>query len=213
MTLVLQVLSVNAGRIRTIGERNGAPLLSAFVKELVPAGPIRVFSHGLDGDEHADSDAHGGPDRAVYAYPADHWPWWGARHRMVCAPAAFGENLTVAGADETAVAIGDRFSWGDVVLEVSQPRTPCHKFDRVSGLDNASLHMTRSGRCGWHFRVLEPGLAPIQATLVRSYASGGPSVRDIFAAGSDKRIAPEIRKKFAAAPGLPLDWRRKLGGG
>jgi MOSC domain-containing protein YiiM len=114
---------VNVGQPRVIGERDGAPLLSAIGKQPVGATSITVRRLGLDGDAQANLRVHGGPDKAVYAYPADHWTWWEEK-RIGCWPARFGENLTVEGAEETQVQVGDRFSWGDVVLEVSQPRSP-----------------------------------------------------------------------------------------
>ena len=213
MTLELKIVSVNVGRARTIGERDGAPLVSAFVKKPVHAETVAVGSTGLVGDEQVDLAAHGGPERAVYAYPTDNWSWWQHEHRFACAPGCFAENLTISGADESSVAIGDRFRWGDVVLEVSQPRTPCHKFQRVSGRSDASALMTRSGRCGWHFRVIEPGVAPAGGMLRRAGESGGPSVREVFLAGADRRTARSLRERLADAPGLSPNWRSKLLGG
>jgi MOSC domain-containing protein YiiM len=211
-TLALTLLSVNVGRPRIIGERDGAPIISAFVKTPVTAPVIRVGHMALDGDEQADRDNHGGPDCAVYAYPADHWEWWEKEHRFPCAPGTFGENLTLGGADEATIAIGDRFRWGEAVLEVSQPRTPCYKFQHVSGRADGPALMTLSGRCGWHFRVVAPGEAPVKGgQLVRVQTSGGPRVRDVFLAASDRRTEPEARLWLAAAaPALSLEWRRKL---
>jgi MOSC domain-containing protein YiiM len=212
--LAIRVVSVNVGWPRAIGERGGAPLLSAFVKTPVAGPAIGIGRLGLEGDLQADRVNHGGPDCAVYAYPSDHWHWWQSEHRLSCAPGSFGENLTISGADEAAVAIGDRFRWGEAVLEVSQPRTPCHKFARVSGRAEAPALMTRSGRCGWHFRVLRPGAAPVDGPLVQVLASGGPSVRTVFLAANGRRSGRQERLRLAdAAPALSAQWRRKLGRG
>lgn len=209
--LELRLISVNVALPRPAGERNGEPFDSAFQKRPVAMATIKVGKTNLAGDAQANLEKHGGPERAVYAYPTDNWPWWESEHRLACAPGTFGENLTVAGAGEDVIAIGDRFSWGDTVLEVSQPRVPCHKFQRFSGREDASALMTLSGRCGWLFRVLNPGWAPVRdARLVRIRESGDPSVREVFLAGSDLRTDLACRRALAEAPGLSPEWRKKL---
>lgn len=206
----LRVLSVNVAQPRLVGERNGMPLMSAFQKRPVPGPTIAVRVLGLEGDGQADQERHGGPDRAVYAYPADNWAWWEKEEGLACSPGLFGENLTLAGADEDKVRIGDRFSWGEILLEVTQPRTPCHKFQRFSGREDASAIMTFSGRCGWHFRVLAEGVAPVEGGLLtRIGESWGPSVREVFLAVSGK-TSPERRLELAATRGLADEWQEKL---
>jgi len=208
--LHLRVLSVNVGQARVVGEHHGLPLISAFQKRPVAGPTIRVGTLGVEGDTQADLEVHGGPERAVYAYPADNWPWWEKEKNFACAPGAFGENLTLQGADEDIVRIGDRFSWGEIILEVAQPRTPCHKFQRVSGREDAGAIMTVSGRCGWYFRVLQAGTAAIgDRGLVRIGESRGPSVREIFHAIFN-RATPARRRELADAPGLTEEWRQKL---
>ncbi len=113
----LRILSVNVGQPRIIGTRVGAPLISAIGKSPVAGPEIHVYMLGLAGDAQANPRVHGGADKAVYAYPSDHWPWWEKEHRLHSRPASFGENLTLAGADETQVRIGGRFAWGDLDLK------------------------------------------------------------------------------------------------
>ncbi len=211
--LELNLLSVNVALPKPAGERNGEPFMSAFHKRPVATATIAVGALGLAGDGQANLEVHGGPDRAVYAYPADNWQWWENEHRFACAPGAFAENLTVEGAEEDAIHIGDRFGWGEVLLEVSQPRTPCHKFQRFSGREDASALMTLSGRTGWHFRVLTPGMAPVKAArLIRVVDSGGPSVREVFLTGISPKSDPRQRQELAATKGLSAVWRKKLAG-
>lgn len=203
----LRLLSVNCGAIGAIGTRRGAPLLSAIAKRAVAGDTIDVGRLGLAGDVQANRKVHGGPDKAVYAYPADHWPWWQDEHGVACAPGRFGENLTLAGADETAVHIGDRFVWGEVELEISQPRSPCFKFQTFTGRKDAGALMTASGRCGWYFRVLREGTAPCAGPLVRVHEADGPSVREAFLTAFDKRADPARRHAVAASPSLAEAWR------
>ncbi len=207
----LRLLSVNVGQPRIIGEMQGAPVLSAIIKSPVADSTILVSATQIEGDAQADLRVHGGTDKAVYCYPSDNWPWWEREKGFPCKPAAFGENLTIEGADETVVAIGDRFRWGDVLLEVSEPRAPCYKFVMLSKRADAAALMTASGRCGWYFRVLQPGRAPAQnASLAVEEKSGGPSVREAFFAALDPRAPAESRARVAAAAGLAQSWRRAI---
>jgi MOSC domain-containing protein YiiM len=207
----LRLLSVNVGQIRVIGTRNGEPLRSAFQKEPVASSSIGVKTLGLDGDVQANLRVHGGPDKAVYAYPADHWTWWEKEQRFPCRPAAFGENLSTEGADESEVRLGDRFAWGDAILEVSQPRSPCHKFATVSGRADAGPLMTDSGRCGFYFRVIREGTAPTRGgVLTRIATSGNPTVRDAFRALFARPIDEDLRARVLGVPTLAGAWRERF---
>ena len=200
---------MNVAEPRVAGEHLGAPLRSAFQKRPLIATTIAVGSLGLAGDGQADLENHGGPERAVYAYSADNWPWWEKEKSFACAPGTFGENLTLQGADDDRVRIGDRFAWGEAELEVSQPRTPCFKFQRFSGRPDASALMTVSGRCGWYFRVLRQGIASTGGHMVRVAEGTGGSVREVFLARSHS-IPPARRLPLANSPGLTEEWRKKL---
>ena len=209
--LSLDLLSVNVSRPRIIGERNGEEILSAIDKKPVSSDSIEVGCINLSGDAQANLEKHGGPDKAVYAYAADNWSWWEKKHRFACRAGAFGENLTVANADECAVRIGDVFSWGDVELEVSQPRVPCHKLQFYSGRDDIGMLMTTSGRCGWYFRVRRTGVAPIgNVRLMRTLTGRGPTVREAFAAAFDSHIDSAQRRAIAEVATLSEAWRKRL---
>ncbi len=134
-------------------------------------GRVWVSPGGLEGDRQADTKNHGGPDRAVLAYAAAHYPVWqaeldGQGGHAPLAWGAFGENFTVEAMDEASVAIGDQYACGTLRLEVSYPREPCTKLARflqVHGLD----HKIRSTlRSGWFFRVLNAGWAEMDQELV-----------------------------------------------
>jgi MOSC domain-containing protein YiiM len=155
---VSRVESVQVGRITSLGVGEKS-VPSAFVKTTVH-GPVRVEPLGLDGDEQADLTVHGGPDKAVYCYPAEHYPRWlddVPRHAKTLHAGAFGENITTRGLDEESVCIGDVHRIGTAEMQVTQPRQPCFKlglrFDDV-GLGRI---MIQTGRTGWYVRVLKPG--------------------------------------------------------
>jgi MOSC domain-containing protein YiiM len=128
--------------------------------------PLVLTSTGFIGDGQADLLVHGGPDKAVCAYPADHYPAWSretARHPI--AFGAFGENLSIAGLDEQGVCIGDVWAIDDVVVEVSQPRQPCWKLARRWRIATFTDQVVKSGRTGWYFRVREAGVVAPGASL------------------------------------------------
>jgi MOSC domain-containing protein YiiM len=204
----LQLLSVNVSLPKPLGERAGESVLSGIAKEPVSVDRVRVRTLNIDGDGQADLRVHGGVDKAVYAYPADHWEWWNEGHAYACKPATFGENLTLSGAVESDVAIGDRFRWGDALLEISQPRAPCYKFAMHVRHENGPLMMTLSARSGWYLRVIEEGDAPVAGgVLERVTKSGGPTVREAFVAALHPTSARELRQRVHDTGALAEAWR------
>jgi len=211
LTLTLELLSVNVGRPAPLGVWEGEQIFSGIRKSPTQAATIATTSVNLDGDEQADLRVHGGPDKAIYAYPADNWPWWQEVAQFAAGPASLGENLTTRGGDETAVRIGDRFAWGGISLEVSQPRSPCFKLAMLTGRDDLGARMTVSARTGWYFRVLETGSAPTRAPLVRLLTNEqAPSVHDAFVALMHPRVASDVIERTLAAPALSDVWRRGI---
>lgn len=150
------VHSVQAGRVAPLGPA-GVP--SGFVKGAVQ-GPVRVEALGLVGDEQADLSVHGGPEKAVYAYAATHYPAWIAdfpQHAARFVPGSLGENLTIAGLTEADLCIGDIHVIGSVRLQVCQPRQPCFKLALRFEDKLLPKAMVRNGRSGWYYRVLTEG--------------------------------------------------------
>lgn len=206
---VLDLISVNAGLPKVIGVERGVDLLSAIDKRPVTSDVVMVRAAGLEGDGQADLENHGGLEMAVYAYPADNWAWWESEHGLICRPGLFGENLTVSGTDEDGVRIGDRFSWGDAILEVSQPRAPCLKLAIHTGRPDAPQLMTLAARCGWYLRVLREGLAPARGAMERVYQSSSPTVRECFAAMFTASLDPNLLRRIHDAPSLSPEWQRR----
>ncbi len=156
------LLSIQVGTPRSFGTPGAAepmdrPWTTGFYKESV-AGPVPVGVTSLEGDGQADLVNHGGPDKAVLAYSADHYPAWRSELGKPDLPfGAFGENFTVTRQTEADVCIGDRWVLGEVRLEVSQPRLPCWKLARRWRIEDLALRVDRTGRSGWYLRVLTEG--------------------------------------------------------
>jgi MOSC domain-containing protein YiiM len=163
MALSGRLLSLNVARATPVTIRD-REVMTAIGKRAV-AGPRAVGTLGIEGDEQADLTVHGGPSKAVYAYPSEHYPFWQTvRAQAGVAPwdeplvsGALGENLTVAGVVESEVFIGDVLRFPACELAVSGPRFPCFKFNAAMGFAHAGKLMVQSVWCGWYLAVREPG--------------------------------------------------------
>jgi len=132
------------------------------------AGPVAVGPLGLAGDEQGDKLHHGGVEMAVHHYPREHYAAWAAEigpHELLAAPGGFGENLSTDGLTEDQVWIGDTFRLGSALVEVSQGRQPCWKIDHKFQRKGITARVIETVRCGWYYRVLEPGAVAEGDTL------------------------------------------------
>ncbi len=187
-TPTVRLTSVNVARALPL-MAGGRKVLSGIGKRAVP-GPVKVHRMGLDGDEQADLSVHGGLDKAVYAYPGEHYAYWESQRQAhgvslfgePLPPGFAGENLTLQDLLEHQVWVGDELHFGAVVLRVTEPRQPCFKFAAVMGYEGASRDMLPSARCGFYLSVLQPGVvcAGDSGTLVPGRRA--LAVPDAFAA-------------------------------
>lgn len=165
------VLSIQVGMPRSHGREEAddpldRPWRSGIVKEPV-AGPVPIGRGGLRGDGQADRTHHGGPDKAVCAYSADHYDFWRRELGRSSLPfGAFGENLTIAGLTEEDVCLGDRWMLGAVAVQVSQPRQPCWKLAMRFRVEDLAARVVANGKSGWYFRVLNEGAVRAGLALV-----------------------------------------------
>ena len=169
------IVSVNVAEPAPLVTRHG-PTTSAIGKRPV-AGRVMVRRLNLDGDRQADLSVHGGPDKAVYCYAAEHYGPWAAELERAALPwGTFGENLTTRGLLETEVRLGDVLRAGSALLEVSQPRSPCFKLAAVIGVRGFERAFLHSGRTGWYARVLEEGDVGPGDAIERVTRGDGPTV-------------------------------------
>ena len=152
----LTVISCNIARPATF-EHNGRQVHTGIFKEPVD-GPVFLDTLGVRGDLIADLRVHGGPKKAVYAYPSEHYPFWAAKLGRPSLPwGTLGENLTTVGIDENSVHIGDRFRIGKALVEATKPRLPCFKLAFKLGTNDALRWMREEGVFGIYFAVIEVG--------------------------------------------------------
>lgn len=206
------LVSVQVGtpRILGTGESADRPWTTGFIKTAV-AGPVWLGRTNLTGDGQADLVNHGGPDKAVCVYPAVHYPYWRAELGLALECGAFGENFTVAGLAEADVCIGDVWSVGGALVQVSQPRQPCWKLARRWAVKDFALRVQQTGRTGWYFRVLREGLveAGDPLTLVERPEPGWSVARAnevMHHRKTDFALAAEL----ATVPTLSASWRATL---
>lgn len=205
------LISVNVGQPGVIGSYRGRPVTSAIGKKPVAAASLLLDHLNLEGDRQADLTVHGGPDKAVYAYPSEHIREWAAELEQDLGPAAFGENLTTAGLIETDVCIGDVWAWGEALLQVSQPRRPCYKLATFRARGDLPKKLVAKSRTGWYFRVLRPGQVPVAGPIeVAQRDPAGITVRAIHEARILGRGTPDQWQAMAALPALAIGWREEI---
>ena len=206
------VAGVFVGRPRPLGQRRGRTVRSAIAKTRVDAPEVELGTTNLAGDRQADLRVHGGPDKAVYVYPLDHYPAW--RDEGVAVDAGdMGENLALAGLTERDVLLGDVLRWGDALVQVSQPRSPCYKLALHTGRRDIAPRMIATARCGWYLRVLTPGSVPTSGTVeLVEREPGSPSVHDAFTVmfAADGERDPVLAERVLASPALAEGWRTPL---
>ena len=189
-----QLLSVQTGMARRtrIGERN---ILTAYGKQPV-AQAVPVLPLGLMGDEQADLSIHGGLEKAVYAYPSEHYAFWQAARREAglgdiddsLPPGSLGENLTLAGLLETGVWAGDVLKFPHCELRVTLPREPCYKFNAAMGFARASKLMAQTGFCGFYLAVKTPGTLRAGDAFDVIAGRRGVGIPALFAAKRSKHL-------------------------
>lgn len=136
-------------------------VLSAMGKTPV-SGPVRITWLGLEGDAVADPTVHGGHDKAIHLFPQEHYHWWRmplGKHPLLEQPGAFGENFATRGAIEGMLCLGDRFTIGSAIVEISQGRQPCFKLNHRFGNDEVLARAVQTGRIGLYLRVIREGEA------------------------------------------------------
>lgn len=203
----MRVISVNVGLPREIVWK-GRKVVTGIFKEAV-AGRVVVRRLNLDGDRQADLTVHGGLDKAIYAYPAEYYPYWREQFPQMELPwGMFGENLTIEGLLDETVHIGDYFQVGSAHLVVTQPRLPCYKLGIKFGRDDILKRFLVSGLTGFYFAVLKEGeiAAGDPITLIRR-DEHQVKVLDITRLYRQDKYNLEALRRVVEVEALPDGWR------
>lgn len=206
----MRLLSVNVGRPRVVS-RDGEFVITAIFKEPVD-GRMMLSRLNLEGDGQADLRNHGGADKAVYAYPFEHYAHWQQElGRDDFIHGQFGENFTVAGLLETEVNIGDVFGIGSARLQVTQPRIPCFKLNLRMGMEDFDKKFLSSNRIGFYLRVLEAGEVGAGDAIERlERDAGGLTVAEVCRLAYVDTDDLDGARRALAVEALSAEFRLKL---
>jgi MOSC domain-containing protein YiiM len=208
----MKVLSVNVGLPRKV-LFDGQTVTTAIFKDPVK-GAIMLRKLNLDGDRQADLKVHGGVDKAVYSYPAEHYGYWRKQFPNVeLVWGMFGENFTTEGLIEDAVNIGDQFQIGSAKLVATQPRMPCYKLGVRFGHMDVIRRFLASGRPGIYFKVLKGGQVQVgdNIKIVRN-DKNNVSVKDIVQLYTtrDNKDDIETMRRAIKINALPAAWKSEF---
>ncbi len=204
----MELVSVNVGRPREILWK-GKQVMTGIFKEPVE-GRVMLRTLNLDGDQQADLSVHGGPNKAAYAYPAEHYTFWRRELPDLSLPwGIFGENLTTEGLLEDTVNIGDRFRIGSAQVMVTQPRMPCYKLGLRLGRDDMIKRFLASERTGFYFAVVQEGELGRGDRIERTRRhAGGVTVLDITRLYVAEQSDLTMLRRAVQVDALPDSWRR-----
>jgi MOSC domain-containing protein YiiM len=203
----MNVVSINVGLPREV-EAQGTIVLTSIFKAPV-SGPVRVRRLNLEGDQQSDLNVHGGANKAVYVYPAEHYAFWRAELPAVALSwGAFGENVTTEGLREDATCIGDRFRIGSAEVVVTQPRMPCFKLGIRFGRSDMVKRFLQSGRTGFYLSVSQEGevSAGDSVTLV-ARDDDALTVADLVGLYTAEIANHDLLRRASELQALPDGWR------
>ena len=205
-----KVLSINIAKQIHTGEWTGSEGRTGIDKEPV-SGAIEFKDNSVAGDSVIDRKAHGGYDKAVYAYAIEDTKWWEGVIGRELRHGSFGENLTVQGIDLNASLIGERWSIGSVILEVSEPRIPCRVFAGFWDRPTLIKEFTDARRSGTYLRIIKEGeISAGDEIKVISKPDHKISVLDIFEAKAGAREKIQEIVKVSELSAKYLEWAKKI---
>jgi len=203
----MKIISIQVGRPQLV-LRNDEPVSTAIFKQPIE-GRVMLRTLNLDGDRQADLSVHGGPTKAVYVYPAEHYDYWRRELPNMDLPyGMFGENFTVTGFSETTLNIGDQFRVGSATVIVTEPRMPCYKLGIRFGRTDIIKKFLASERSGFYLGVLaegEVGVGDEFALVKRNEPS--VTVNEVTRLYSRDRGNVELLRRAVAVEALPESWR------
>jgi len=206
----VQLVSLNVARPRLVVYK-GTSINTGIFKQPV-SGPVQLRTLNLDGDRQADLSAHGGPYKAVYGYPSEHYPFWRQELPGVDLPwGMFGENFTTSGLAEDELHVGDRFQIGAAIVMVRQPRTPCYKLAAKFQRDDILQRFLLSGRSGFYFSVEQEGSVAVEDTIqLLTRNQGGITISELNRLFVREKYNQDLIRKAVGTEALPENWREYL---
>jgi len=207
---MFSIASINIGTPREVTYADDRKLKTSFQRHPVK-GKIFLDLMGFEGDQIADPVNHGGRDKAVCAYPANHYSFWEQELFREMTPPAFGENLTIEELTEDQIHIGDIFRIDEAEVQCTQPRQPCHKLTKILGFPKLAYRIQALGYCGYYFRVLKQGWLQTGMTIERIHSDEEKiSVLDTHYLMYRDKTKYEAIEKLIAHPALSESWKHSF---
>lgn len=212
----IKVAQLSRGKVKQLGTPNdpdpmNRPWETGIFKKSTEES-VFLSETGLDGDEVGDKRKHGGPEKALFAYPVTHYEYWrrdeGIKEMGI---GAFGENLALNEATEVDVCLGDTYQFGEAIIQISQPRQPCWRPARRFRIMDLALRIQTSGKTGWYFRVLEEGRVHVADEL--QLIERPEPAWTIEACNNVMHVHKKDMKltaSLAASPYLATNWKNTL---
>lgn len=203
----MKLVSLNVARPR-LTVYKGTTINTGIFKKPV-AGRVALRTLNLDGDQQADLSVHGGPHKAVYAYPAEHYEYWRRQLPDMDLPwSMFGENFTTEGLTEENVQVGDRFRIGSSIVMIRQPRVPCYKLAAKFQRDDILQRFLRSGHSGFYFSVEQEGGVEVGDSFqLISREANAITIAEMNLLFVKEKYDRDLLQKAIATAALPGDWR------
>lgn len=204
----MRLLSVNVSQ--PIAVEIGQQRYHTGIYKRAVAGRLWLGRSQLAGDGQADMENHGGPNRAVYCYPHEHYAYWAdALDRDGFEYGQFGENLSTLGLLEDALCVGDVLQVGEAVIQVTQPRVPCYKLANKLGMPGFAKTFLQANRPGFYARVLEEGSVGAGDIIVPAQKDPvGMTVAQVNAALYLDQGDRESAERALRIEALSPEWRR-----
>ncbi len=206
-SIMMKLFSLNVSLPKTVDYRGHK--VSTGIYNNPVEGRLKVKTLNIEGDQQADLTVHGGPDKAVYAYPAEHYPYWKEQYPNLSINwGMFGENLTTKGLLEDQANIGDEYQIGSAKFAVTQPRMPCFKLGIKFESPDIIKKLFASAKCGIYFKVLEEGEigAGDEIKLVKR-DKNNVTIQDIMKTYGNEHNNKELLERAVKIDALPPGWK------
>ncbi len=205
----MKLNSIHVGQPREV-EYHGKTITTSIFKEEI-SGPVNVGKLNIEGDKQADLMVHGGVEKAVYAYPIEHYEYWKEiRSDLKYSPGVFGENLSVSGMNEKTVCVGDVYRIGSVLFSVTIPRMPCFKLGIKMGDPTIIKDFMKSERSGFYLQVLEEGVIEAGQEIIKEGSDGyALTIEEMVRLDASGKSDQELLKRAIGSPSMSQERRDK----
>ena len=208
---MLKLVSINIAKPQTISFEEGKKKYCTGIFKMPVTEKIFLEEKGFQGDGVGDTRFHGGKDLAVCGYFINHYKFWESELNRELRPGSFGENLSLIGIDETKINVGNQYVLGEAEIEVSQPRQPCHKLNKVFNFQAMACKVQTTGFTGCYFRVIKTGWVKPDSEIIKiKNGEENISIETLNVLMFKEKKNINLLKKVVGLKALSIEWREKF---